>query len=86
MNNEEANKIVNRIYQETQQQVSYQLQDLIDSHPEALREVVLAAIMSNVNAIISVMDEKSRNLVNDIVERTEVRIFPKCMDPRRDRP
>ena len=86
MNNEEANKIVNRIYQETQQQVSYQLQDLIDSHPEALREVVLAAIMSNVNAIISVMDEKSRNLVNDIVEQTEVRIFPKCMDPRRDRP
>ena len=74
-----AHKMVNDI----QQEVTYKLQDLINSYSPIRQVIAIAAIKSNINALMASMDEEPREIINQLVEHTEVAVLPNFLDPRR---
>ena len=77
-----AHKMVNDI----QQDATYKLQDLLNEYSPVQKIIVVAAIKSNIEALIASMEEGPRTVINGIVEHTEVTIMPDFMDPRRNKP
>ncbi len=74
-----AHKMINDV----QQDVTYKLQDLIEGYSPIKKIIAIAAIKSNIDALLTSLDENQREIIDDLVRRTEVVILPSAFDPRK---
>ena len=76
-------ELAHQMVNDTQQEVTYKLQDLINSYSPVRKIIAIAAIKSNINAIMASIGEEPREIIEHIVEHTEVTVLPDFLDPRR---
>ncbi|MBR3585076.1 MAG: hypothetical protein IKO00_03535 [Oscillospiraceae bacterium] len=74
-----ARKMINNV----QQDATYKLQDLIEGYSPITKIIAIAAIKSNIDALLMSLDDNTRDLINSLVMRTEVVILPSAFDPRK---
>ena len=76
-------ELVDKVIGAVQQDASYKLQDMLEEYSPINKLFAIAAIKSNIDALILSLDEPERTLINEIVIRTQVTIMPPEYDPRR---
>ena len=75
--------LINKVIEAVQQDASYKLQDMLEEYSPINKLFAIAAIKSNIDALLSTLDEPERTLINEIVIRTQVTIMPVEFDPRK---
>lgn len=76
---------VNTLLEDFMQRFCYQLCDMLNDTPIALRPIALAAMQSIVSSNVELMPETARSLYNTCLGKIRMVSLPSDLDPRKNK-